>query len=73
MKGPNLKDTTPYMAVRGLDLGGLNKTLFGPHQGVRNMFKMGLREDKSLLAMGTVAKGWEAVNINKKDKVADEI
>ena len=36
---------------------------------------LGLREEESLLAMamGTVAKGWEAVNIHDKNKVADKI
>ena len=32
MKGPNLKDTTPYTAVKGLNLGGPSKILLGLHQ-----------------------------------------
>ena len=32
MKGPNLKGTKPYTAVKGLDLGGPSKTLLGLHQ-----------------------------------------
>ena len=37
------------------------------------MSKLGLSEDKSLLARVTVAKGWDAVSIHDKDKVADKI
>ena len=104
MKGPNLRDTKPYTAVKGLDLGRPSKALLSLHQvgklftvvsgiqvsipdsqlqtlfgstlsikGVRDVSKLGLREDKSLLARATVAKGWEAVSIHDKDKVADEI
>ena len=40
---------------------------------MRDVSKLGLREEESLLAMGTVAKSWEAVNIHDKDKVADKI
>ena len=32
MKGPNLKDTTPYTAVKGLNLGGPSKILLGLQQ-----------------------------------------
>ena len=38
---------------------------------MRDVSKLGLREDKSPLARGTVVKGWEAFNIHDKDKVTD--
>ena len=46
MEAPTLKGTKLNMAIKGLDFGGLSKTLLHLHQEARDMAKPGLREHR---------------------------
>ena len=48
MEAPTLRGTKLNMAVKGLDFGGLSKTLLHLHQQARDVAKLGLREHKTL-------------------------
>ena len=43
-EAPTLKGTKLNMAIKGLNLGGLSKTLLHLHQQARDNAKLGLRE-----------------------------
>ena len=58
MDAPTLRGTRLNMAVKGLEFGGLSKTLLHLHQQARDVAKLGLREYETFVFLHRKSKDW---------------
>ena len=67
MDAPTLRGTKLNMAIKGMEFGGLSKTLLHLHQQARDVAKLGLREYESFIFMNKKAKDWVSTATHDED------